>query len=299
MTSITIPNSVTYIGNGAFSGCSGLTSITIPNSVTEIGDYTFEYCSSLTNITIPNAATNIGDFAFYGCSSLTSITIPKSVTYIGKDAFNGCELRTILAESTSPEDNKYYDAFSPATYTHATLYVPTGTFWDYVYKTQWGEFVYIKEMARKSADVKADVAYMLADEKGCNYTVYDARKKELANVEYTFALDEEDPGTCWIVKNGTQLYNLGAQRYAAMDANGNISLSTTPVDLDIEVNEQGLSINGHPRLLVLNQEIDATAIRNIESGTSASHSIYDLSGHRLTAPQRGINIVGGKKVLVK
>ena len=47
----TIPNSVTSIGNSAFSGCSGLTSVTIPNSVTSIGRYAFYNCSGLTNLT--------------------------------------------------------------------------------------------------------------------------------------------------------------------------------------------------------------------------------------------------------
>ena len=91
LTSITIPNSVTSIGNnGAFRGCSGLTSITIPDSVTSIGDDAFYGCSGLTSITIPNSVTSIGDSAFYGCSGLTSITISDSVTSIGSSAFYGC-----------------------------------------------------------------------------------------------------------------------------------------------------------------------------------------------------------------
>ena len=85
---ITIPDSVTSIDSGAFSGCSSLTSITIPDSVTSIGDYAF-YCSSLTSITIPDSVTSIGDYAFY-CSSLTNITIGSGVTSIGWEAFSDC-----------------------------------------------------------------------------------------------------------------------------------------------------------------------------------------------------------------
>ena len=85
-----IPNSVTSIGDEAFSRCSSLTSIIIPNSVTSIGEWAFSRCSSLTSIIIPNSVTSIGESAFYECSSLTSITIPNSVTSIGDEAFYGC-----------------------------------------------------------------------------------------------------------------------------------------------------------------------------------------------------------------
>ncbi len=48
----------------AFDDCTSLTSVTIPNSVTSIGDYAFNGCFSLTNVTIPNSVTSIGDGAF-------------------------------------------------------------------------------------------------------------------------------------------------------------------------------------------------------------------------------------------
>ena len=101
LASITIPNSVTSIGGGAFSGCSSLTSVTIPNSVTSIGNDAFYGCSSLTSVTIPNSITSIGGYTFYGCSSLTSITIPNSVTSIGIGAFDGCSSLTSVAIPSS------------------------------------------------------------------------------------------------------------------------------------------------------------------------------------------------------
>ena len=93
---ISNPESVTTIGNSAFSGCSSLTSISIPNSVTSIGEEAFDNCSSLTSVTIGNSVTSIGDYAFYNCSSLTSISIPNSVTSIGYSAFNGCSSLTSI-----------------------------------------------------------------------------------------------------------------------------------------------------------------------------------------------------------
>ena len=90
LTNINIPNSVTNIGYSAFLGCKSLSSINIPNSVTNIGYSAFSECRSLTNIKIPNSVTSIGDWAFSSCSSLTSINIPNSVTNIGNHAFGSC-----------------------------------------------------------------------------------------------------------------------------------------------------------------------------------------------------------------
>ena len=87
---LVIPNSVTSIGNFAFSGCSGLTSITIPNSVTSIGSGAFRECIGLVSVIIPNSVTSIGSTAFFGCTSLASVTIPNSVTSIGSGAFYYC-----------------------------------------------------------------------------------------------------------------------------------------------------------------------------------------------------------------
>lgn len=73
ITSITIPNSVTSIGDSAFHACAGLTSITIPDGVTSILKTTFSQCANLSSITIPNSVITIGSFAFWLCSSLESI----------------------------------------------------------------------------------------------------------------------------------------------------------------------------------------------------------------------------------
>ncbi len=62
--------------------------LTIPNSVTKIGDRAFYGCSGLTSVTIPNSVTSIGYSAFAGCSGLTSVEIPDDVTCIGSGAFD-------------------------------------------------------------------------------------------------------------------------------------------------------------------------------------------------------------------
>ena len=79
LTSVSIPNTVTEIGNSVFLGCPKLTSVSIPNSVTSIGNYAFDGCSALKKITIPNSVTKIGFCALENCTSLTSVTLSNKL----------------------------------------------------------------------------------------------------------------------------------------------------------------------------------------------------------------------------
>ena len=115
LTDFIIPDGVTSIGRNTFSRCSSLTSVTIPNSVTSIGGNAFYGCTSLTSVTIGNGVTSIGDGAFSGCSSLTSVTIPDSVTYIDRDAFEDCTLLTSVTIGNSVKSiggNAFYGCSS-------------------------------------------------------------------------------------------------------------------------------------------------------------------------------------------
>ncbi len=89
---ITLPYTLTHIGNDAFCACPNLKKITIPEGVTYIGDWAFNSKSSITSISLPSSLNYIGEGAFANCSNLKQITIPKSVEIIGDRAFLGCNL---------------------------------------------------------------------------------------------------------------------------------------------------------------------------------------------------------------
>ena len=101
LTSISIPNSVTNIGDSAFYCCYSLTNISIPGSITSIGDDAFLACKSLTSISIPDGVTSIGAWTFGDCSALTSLSIPDSVTSIGIAAFGACPNLTLTVGRNS------------------------------------------------------------------------------------------------------------------------------------------------------------------------------------------------------
>ena len=90
LTSVTLPRSVTSLGNYAFYCCAGLKSVTIPDSLTSIRDFAFSGCRGLNSVTLPDSLTDIGYHAFSECTGLTSVTIPDSVTFIGNNAFSYC-----------------------------------------------------------------------------------------------------------------------------------------------------------------------------------------------------------------
>ncbi|MCL2272401.1 MAG: leucine-rich repeat domain-containing protein [Treponema sp.] len=105
IASVTIPNSVTSIGDVAFVDCNNLTSVTIPDSVTSIGNGAFARCTSLTSVTIPDSVTSIGNQVFTNCDSLTSVTFSagSQLKTIGFNAFANCNNLTSVTFSAGSQ----------------------------------------------------------------------------------------------------------------------------------------------------------------------------------------------------
>ena len=80
------------VSNTLVCGCS---KTIIPETITTIGDYAFSECKDLTSITIPDSVTSIGDHAFSGCSNLSTVYFPNSIMSIGNNVFYGCKLEAI------------------------------------------------------------------------------------------------------------------------------------------------------------------------------------------------------------
>lgn len=103
LTEVIVPESVKTIGNGAFYGCHSLAEVIIPESVKTIGNAAFENCYSLNHIEIPDSVLSIGDEAFAE-SAIRQIVIPDSVTYLGKGSFLYCESLTSATIGSGVKD---------------------------------------------------------------------------------------------------------------------------------------------------------------------------------------------------
>ena len=110
LISLKISNSVKTIEDFAFFGCKKLTMIVFPDYLEKIGKRAFCWCNELKSLTLPPTLTEIGDEAFYCCSGLTNIDIPNTVTTIGSEAFYQCINLKSLTIPNSVERIKH-DAF--------------------------------------------------------------------------------------------------------------------------------------------------------------------------------------------
>ena len=107
VTSVTLPTTVTKIGEAAFAYCNGLTHFEMPNSVTIMYSYAFAWCENLQQIKLSESLEKISGLAFYYCKSLSGIEIPASVAWVSFQAFMNCPM---LSEITVDPANTVYDS---------------------------------------------------------------------------------------------------------------------------------------------------------------------------------------------
>ena len=101
---------VVALGESAFEGCGTLASLTLPDSVTRLGQCVCAGCEGLTNIVFGTGVTEIPGSAFLSCRSLANVDIPDTVTRIGNMAFQGCALTSAVIPFgvAAIEDSAFY-----------------------------------------------------------------------------------------------------------------------------------------------------------------------------------------------
>ena len=139
---IILPNEVDTISYHAFEDCYNLESIQFPPSLKSIESSAFANCSKLSSINLPGL-TSISNNTFYGCSNLTEVKLPSTLERIGDRAFEGCSNLTKVYTYTVLPINIDQNTFT--NFKATTLYVPTQSYDNYYWSTQWGQFKEIKE----------------------------------------------------------------------------------------------------------------------------------------------------------
>ncbi len=262
LISVVIPNSVTNIDDWAFGECTSLNSVTIPNSVTNIGEAAFYLCSDLTSITIPNSVTSIGDWAFCDCSSLTSVNIPNAVTNIGYATFAGCSK---LPSITIPD---FVTSIGESAF-DSCLSLTSITIPDFV--TSIGDSVFADCPSLNTVTIGEKVKYIgSAEFKHCPALAKLTVRCATPPTCGSDALTDIDKQKCtlYVPKNTLSAYKAADQW----------------------------------KDFLLMEEIATTNISTIKeqsNGESGKTSIYNLNGQRMQSLTKGLNIVNGKKILIK
>ena len=320
LTSVTIPEDVTSIKQYTFSGCTGLTSVAIPSSVTSIESYAFSSCTRLSSVTIPSSITSIRRGAFSGCIGLSSVhildlaawckitfennplydahhlylngeeiidlVIPASVTSIENSAFSGCMGLTsvTIPSSVTSIGESAFDGCTGLT----SLTISDGV-------TSIGERAF---------------AYC----KGLTYVVIPSSVTNLESEAFWYCEGLTS------VTIGNSVTNIGFGAFDGADISTVISLIDNPFTINGKTSSDRTFTNNtfnNATLYVPIGTIDRykasegwkdfvrieegnpTGINAVEKTTNNNTTIYDLNGIRQHEPKKGVNIINGKKVVVK
>lgn len=308
LASLTIPANVTSISSGAFDGCTSIGDLTFEDSetainiacrfvsgknlylgrnitysmsnaspfsennvletvttnmnVTSVPNYEFYNCKSLKDVYLSDAVTSVGTYAFSGDIALANFEVGISVESIGAEAFSDC---TALLEFTSHSilpATVGTEALDDIDKLECTLHVPEGTEDAYMAADQWKEF-WIE------GDLLPRYKVIVAVDPEC---------AGMGTVKGSNAYDKNTTAT---------LEAVPAEGYEFVRWSDGNSDNPREITVDADVN-----------LTAIYKEATVTGISNIIT-RPAAEGIYDLMGRKLTAPQRGINIIDGKKVVVK
>jgi hypothetical protein len=246
--------------------------------------------------------TRIGDSAFSKCENLTSVTIPESISFIGESAFSGCMLENIFVKNTATHLNER--SFSPASYNHTMLYIPKDSWSDAVYHGDFWRFINIRETVTSSVDLSSKQAYTLMRANTFNYIVYDAVNDTTAIRDTYYQVDENSENNCWqiIEEDGKNyLYNIGAKKFAQLNADGLLKLTSAPVAITIENGKNGITLgddNQNQWIFVLNYNVSAEdlplGIESAIDSPSNNNQYYSINGVKNKNPRTGLNIVRTK-----
>ena len=222
LKNVVLPDSVESIGSYAFSNCYELTSVQFPPSLKTISRSAFNSCSQLENISLPSL-TYIDENTFSNCSKLTEVRVPSTLERIGDNAFANCNNLSNVYTYTVLPINIDQNTFT--NFKATTLYVPTQSYDNYYWNTQWSQFREIKEF-------NEPYEYFYLD----NVFVLSKRFEGVPNI------DVKDNGALKIVGSEKQNANLVTVKSdgttgGSVIGNGNLDANELQFDITVNANQ--------------------------------------------------------------
>ena len=319
LTSVTIPNSVTSIGENAF-WFSGITSITIPNSVTSIKKNTFQHCYHLTSVTIGNGVKTIAKDAFSDCTGLITVTFGNSLTSIGEEAFERC---TSLTSINIPNNVKtiVYRAFASCSgLTSITIGSGVTSIGTYAFNQCSGITSITVDEGNSKYDSRNNCNAII--EKSTNKLILGCKNSTIPNG--VTSIEDRAFDSCYGMTSVTipsSVTSIGNAAFQYTNLSTVVSLIENPFAIKAKGTPNISTFSddtfNNATLYVPVGTIDTykattgwkdfanivegtpTGINGIENTQDNNATIYNLNGVRQLEPKKGINIINGKKVVIK
>lgn len=269
LLSVSIGDNVKEIGNLSFSACINLESISFGSKVEIIGESAFSGCTSLTSILLPSSIKQINDLAFSSCTKLTSVSLPDGLQNIGKYAFSYC---TLLKSISFPNSVSYIgDGAFMACESLSILIIPIGL--TQIEEGAFGGCTNLKTvyLPNSITSICKLGFYGLGLIYGGDFYCYASEVPSLGDTAF-YVPSYKHKGTLHVPAGSIDDYR-NAEQWKDF---GNI-------------------------VAITDEEQYPTAIIHIKSDDylQKNPTIYSLNGQQLPKPQKGINIINGRKVVVK
>ena len=280
-----LPQTLTYLGSGAFMSCWNLMRVNLPDGLMEIQDQVFFMCTKLDYVTIPNTVKRIGNNAFRDCGSMKTIKLPESLESIGDWAFYSCSFSRIEPSTSLGQDNPEDGTCLklPSSLKHIGKYA----------------FAEIRELTSiilpNSVKTIGELAFSFTrnSHRNLHTLVIPASVEEIGRYAFWHGTtyhypDEVGPFTDDLNDVYCHLENPVYNN----NIFGNVKDKTLHVPAQsIELYRNGSQWNKFKEIVPLTNDEVAMGILPLNGATNTQEVHYSLSGHRIDSGQKGIHII--------
>lgn len=337
ISGITLPSTVTAIGNNAFENCRQLQTIVLPDGLETIGNYCFRQ-SGLTSVSLPSTLTYIGiesfantklfsidfpdalktipDRTLNGCWNLTYVNLPAGLENIGTSALSSLNISHISSPSVEPAQTSG-NPFNGINTKTCMLTIPRQSFAPYLTAEFWGSFVGINNSIDITLSEDVDLSYMTEEE--YNNLIEKSNNQSAPSNRLCILRETQESEATSNGKGYGRLFN-GASLYCTDDtplrffvnAEVGYNVILNGKDITQQLSDNMFVINGKETITSLEVKAVDTSLNSISNEknilfTNGPEGVYTLTGIKIgevantediSALPKGIYLIGGQKIAV-